>query len=109
LVTECGTAVERSRRNGQGRRRHRPYGGRRSSSPWHFLAWLDDRGTTLGATQQHYLLRDFLIWASARRLAGKITGPALPRSELTGLIAEDSRWQLLGPCFRDPGIPLDVG
>lgn len=72
-----------------------------------FLAWLDDRGTTLGAatqadvddwldgaTQYRYLLRDFLTWASARRLAGEITVPALPRSELAGLITEDSRWQL---------------
>jgi hypothetical protein len=86
-----------------------------------FLAWLDDRGTTLGAatqadvddclhgpTQQRYLLRDFLIWASARRLAGQVTVPSLPRSELTGLITEDSRWQLLSRCLRDPGIPLDV-
>lgn len=86
-----------------------------------FLAWLDDRGTTLGAATQadvddwlhgathcRYLLRDFLIWASARRLAGQVTVPALPRSELTGLITEDSRWQLLSRCLRDPGIPLDV-
>lgn len=86
-----------------------------------FLAWLDDRGTTLGAatqadvddwlhgaSQQRYLLRDFLTWASARRLAGQVTVPALPRSELTGLITEDSRWQLLSRCLRDPGIPLDV-
>ena len=86
-----------------------------------FLAWLDDRGTTLGAathadvddwlhgaTQQRYLLRDFLTWASARRLAGQVTVPPLPRSELTGLITEDSRWHLLSRCLRDPGIPLDV-
>ena len=33
-------------------------------------------------------------------------GPA--RSELSGLITEDSRWQLLSRCLRDPGIPLDV-
>jgi hypothetical protein len=86
-----------------------------------FLAWLDDRGTALGAATQadvddwldgathyRYLLRDFLIWASARRLAGQVTVPGLPRSELAGLITEDSRWQLLGRCLRDPGIPLDV-
>jgi hypothetical protein len=86
-----------------------------------FLAWLDDRGTTLGtatqadvddwlhgATRYRYLLRDFLTWASARRLAGNVTVPAPPPSELTGLISEDSRWQLLGRCLRDPGIPLDV-
>jgi hypothetical protein len=86
-----------------------------------FLAWLDDRGTTLGAatqadvddwlhgaSQQRYLLRDFLIWASARRLAGQVTVPGLPRSELTGLITEDSRRELLSRCLRDPGIPLDV-
>ena len=86
-----------------------------------FLAWLDDRGTTLGAATQadvddwlhgathyRYLLRDFLTWASARRLAGQVTVPALPSSELTGLITEDSRWQLLSRCLRDPGIPLDV-
>ena len=64
-----------------------------------FLAWLDDRGTTLGAatqadvddwlhgaTRYRYLLRDFLTWASARRLAGQVTVPALPPSELSGLI-----------------------
>jgi hypothetical protein len=86
-----------------------------------FLAWLDDRGTTLGAatqadiddwlhgaTRYRYLLRDFLTWARARRLAGQVTVPALPRSELAGLISEDSRWQLLSRCLRDPGIPLDV-
>src|SRR6266700_92539 len=86
-----------------------------------FLAWLDDRGTALGAatqadvddwlhgaTRYRYLLRDFLTWASARRLAGEITVPGLPPSELAGLITEDSRWQLLGRCLRDPGIPLDV-
>jgi hypothetical protein len=86
-----------------------------------FLAWLDDRGTTLGgatqadvdtwldgATRYRYLLRDFLNWASARRLIGEITVPALPRSELSGLITEDSRWHLLSRCLRDPGIPLDV-
>jgi hypothetical protein len=86
-----------------------------------FLAWLDDRGTTLGAatqadvddwlhgaTRYRYLLRDFLAWASARRLAGQVTVPALPRSELSGLITEDTRWQLLSRCLRDPGIPLDV-
>jgi hypothetical protein len=50
----------------------------------------------------------FLAWASARRLAGQVTVPALPRSELSGLITEDSRWQLLSRCPRDPGIPLDV-
>jgi hypothetical protein len=33
-------------------------------------------------------------------------GPA--PSERNGLITEDSRWQLLGRCLRDPGIPLDV-
>ncbi|MGH3247308.1 MAG: hypothetical protein ACRDOI_14015 [Trebonia sp.] len=49
-----------------------------------------------------------LIWASARRLAGQVTVPALPRSELTGFITEDSRWQPLSRCLRDPGIPLDV-
>jgi hypothetical protein len=64
--------------------------------------WLD------GATQYRYLLRDFLTWASARRLAGEITVPALPRSELAGLITEDSRWQLLSRCLHDPVIPLDV-
>jgi hypothetical protein len=86
-----------------------------------FLAWLDDRGTTLGtatqadvddwlhgATCYRYLLRDFLAWATARRLAGNVTVPAPPPSELTGLISEDSRWQLLGRCLRDPGISLDV-
>lgn len=86
-----------------------------------FLAWLDDRGTTLGAatqadvddwlhgaTRYRYLLRDFLTWASARRLAGEITVPALPRSELGGLITEDSRWELLSRCLRDPGLPLGV-
>jgi hypothetical protein len=86
-----------------------------------FLAWLDDRGTTLGAATQadvddwlhgathyRYLLRDFLTWASARRLVGNITVPALPRSELAGLITEDNRWQLLSRCLHDPGIPLDV-
>ena len=86
-----------------------------------FLAWLDDRGTALGAatqadvddwldgaTRYRYLLRDFLAWASARRLAGQVTVPGLPRSELGGLLTEDSRWQLLGRCLRDPGIPLDV-
>jgi hypothetical protein len=86
-----------------------------------FLAWLDERGTTLGAatqadvddwlhgaTRYRYLLRDFLAWASARRLAGNVTVPALPPSELNGLISEDSRWELLGRCLRDPGIPLDV-
>jgi hypothetical protein len=58
-------------------------------------SWLDDRGTTLGAatqadvdtwldgaTRYRYLLRDFLTWTSARRLAGEITVPALPPSEL---------------------------
>jgi hypothetical protein len=86
-----------------------------------FLAWLDDRGTTLGtatqadvdtwldgATRYRYLLRDFLAWASARRLAGNVTVPAPQLSELNGLISEDSRWQLLGRCLRDPGIPLDI-
>ena len=86
-----------------------------------FLAWLDDRGTTLGtatqadvddwlhgATRYRYLLRDFLAWATARRLAGNVTVPAPPPSELTGLISEDSRRELLSRCLRDPGIPLDV-
>ena len=86
-----------------------------------FLAWLDDRGTTLGAatqadvddwlhgaTRYRYLLRDFLTWASARRLAGNVTVPALPPSEMGGFINEDSRWELLSRCLRDPGIPLDV-
>jgi hypothetical protein len=86
-----------------------------------FLAWLDDRGTTLGAatqadvddwlhgaTRYRYLLRDFLAWASARRLAGNVIVPALPTSELAGLIPEDSRWELLSRCLSDQGIPLDV-
>jgi hypothetical protein len=86
-----------------------------------FLAWLDDRGTTLGAatqadvddwlhgaTRYRYLLRDFLTWASARRLAGQVTVPALPPSELSGLITEDSRWQLLSRCLRDPGIGAGI-
>ena len=61
-----------------------------------FLAWLDDRGTTLGAatqadvddwlhgaTRYRYLLRDFLAWATARRLAGNVTvpGPAPVRAD----------------------------
>jgi hypothetical protein len=46
--------------------------------------------------------------ASARRLAGEVTVSALPPSELNGLISEDSRWELLSRCLRDPGIPLDV-
>ena len=45
---------------------------------------------------------------SARRLSGQVTVPGLSRSELAGLLTEDSRWQLLGRCLRDPGIPLDV-
>jgi hypothetical protein len=86
-----------------------------------FLAWLDDRGATLGAatqadvdtwlhgaTRYRYLLRDFLSWATARRLAGHVTVPAPPPSELSGLISEDSRRELLSRCLRDPGIPLDV-
>jgi hypothetical protein len=36
-----------------------------------------------------------------RRLAGQVTVPALPRSELTGLITEDSHWELLSRCFRN--------
>ncbi len=84
-----------------------------------FLAWLDDCGATLGAatqadvdtwldgaTRYRYLLRDFLTWASARRLAGQVTVPALPRSELAGFISEDSPWELLSRCLRDPGILL---
>jgi hypothetical protein len=45
---------------------------------------------------------------TARRLASQVTVPGLPRSELAGLITEDSRWELLSRCLRDPGIPLDV-
>ena len=87
-----------------------------------FLAWLDDRGTTLGtatqadvddwlhgATRYRYLLRDFLAWASARHLAGNIAVPALPPSELSGLITEDSRWELLSRCLRDHGIRSTSG
>jgi hypothetical protein len=45
---------------------------------------------------------------TARRLASQVTVPGLPRSELAGLITEDSRWELLSRCLRDPGVPLDV-
>jgi hypothetical protein len=45
---------------------------------------------------------------TARRLASQVTVPGLPRSELAGLITEDSRWELLSRYLRDPGIPLDV-
>lgn len=63
-----------------------------------FLAWLDDRGTTLaaatqadiddwlhGATHYRYLLRDFLIWATAaawpaRSPSRPCPGPSWPGS-----------------------------
>jgi hypothetical protein len=86
-----------------------------------FLAWLDERGTTLGAatqadidawldkaTQNRYLVRAFTEWAVARRLAAGITVPAIPHTEPADFPGEDARWQLLRRCLDDTSMPLDV-
>jgi len=86
-----------------------------------FLAWLDERGTTLGAAtqadidawldnaaQSRYLVRAFTKWAVARRLASGITVPAIPRAEPADFPGEDARWQLLRRCLDDASMPLDV-
>ena len=86
-----------------------------------FLAWLDDRGTTLAdvtqadidawldnATQHRYLVRAFTEWAVARHLATGITVPVIPHTEPASFPGEDARWQLLRRCLDDTGIPLDA-
>jgi hypothetical protein len=86
-----------------------------------FLAWLDERGTSLAAatqadvdawldnaTQHRYLVRAFTEWAVARGLASRITVPAIPRAEPADFPGEDARWQLLRRCLDDAGLPADV-
>jgi hypothetical protein len=86
-----------------------------------FLAWLDERGTSLAtatqadidtwldnATQNRYLVRAFTEWAVARRLATGITVPAIPHTEPAGFPGEDARWQLLRRCLDDASLPRDV-
>jgi hypothetical protein len=86
-----------------------------------FLAWLDERGTTLAdatqadidawldhATQHRYLVRAFTQWALARRLAAGISVPAIPHTQPGRFASEDARWQLLSRCLEDAAMPLDV-
>jgi hypothetical protein len=86
-----------------------------------FLAWLDQRGTTLAtatqadvdawldnATQHRYLVRAFTEWATARRLATGLTVPAIPHTEPADFPGEDTRWRLLRRCLDDTSMPLDI-
>ena len=86
-----------------------------------FLAWLDERGTSLAAatqadidawldnaTQHRYLVRAFTEWAVARRLAADITMPVIPHTEPADFPGEDARWQLLRRCLDDVSMPLDI-
>ncbi len=86
-----------------------------------FLAWLDERGTSLAdarqadiddwlhdAAQTRYLVRAFLAWTRARRLTSDLQVPTLPHSEPDTFLDEASRWQLLERCLNDGQMPLDV-
>jgi hypothetical protein len=86
-----------------------------------FLAWLDQRGTSLtaatqadidtwldGATQHRYLIRAFTEWATTHRLATGITVPVIPHTEPADFPGEDARWRLLRRCLNDTSMPLDV-
>jgi hypothetical protein len=112
------------------RRRARRQGFTPSAARWarshilialQFLAWLDDRGTTLAAatqtdidawldnaTQHRYLVRAFTEWAIARHLADGITVPAIPHTEPGAFPTADTRWQLLSHCLHDTTMPLNV-
>jgi hypothetical protein len=86
-----------------------------------FLAWLDNRGTTLAAatqadidawldnaTQHRYLIRAFTQWAAARHLTTSISVPVIPHTEPAAFPGNDTRWQLLTRCLNDTSMPLDV-
>jgi hypothetical protein len=83
-----------------------------------FLNWLDTHGTSLAQVRQgdvdrwleegsvnHYRLRDFLLWARARGLAGQVEIPWLPRSDPENVLDTDTRWQLLRTCLHDTTVP----
>jgi hypothetical protein len=68
-----------------------------------FLAWLDNRGTTLAtatqtdidawldnATQHRYLVRAFTEWATARRLAAGLSVPVIPHTQPAAILGEDA-------------------
>jgi hypothetical protein len=86
-----------------------------------FLGWLDRQGLSLATVSQadidawlddgsvnHYRLRDFLLWARARRLVGDISIPWLARSEPEEILAPEIRWQMLRRCLHDVQIPTHL-
>lgn len=85
-----------------------------------FLAWLDERGTTLATANQsdldawltqgsqtRYFLAPFISWAAGRDLCD-LTVPHKPRPAPAGLIDDDQRWSMLRRCLHEPALPLEV-
>jgi len=86
-----------------------------------FLTWLEQRGQTLiDATQRdvdlwlaadtanRHRLRDFLVWAHARRLCGALEVPWQQRGEPELYLDEDQRRALLRACLQHENHPLDL-
>jgi len=86
-----------------------------------FLVWLDQRGQALiGATQRdvdvwlvadtanRHRLRDFLVWAHARRMCAALEVPWQQRGEPELYLDEDQRRALLRACLQREDHPLDL-
>jgi hypothetical protein len=86
-----------------------------------FLAWLDQRGTSLagagqpqvdawltGGGSQRYSIRYFLTWARRHHLTGPVTVPLRQARTPEQELPEDQRWHQLQHCLNQAALPLRV-
>ncbi|MGA2529237.1 MAG: hypothetical protein ABSG36_08775 [Acidimicrobiales bacterium] len=86
-----------------------------------FLEWLADHGIKLdelaqpnldlwlaGGPTTRYVVRDFLTWARARRLAPDLKVPLRQVRRPVQAVDEDERWDQVDRLLSDQGIELDV-
>ncbi|MFY9931114.1 MAG: hypothetical protein WAK82_24255 [Streptosporangiaceae bacterium] len=86
-----------------------------------FLAWLDQRGTSLAGigqpeidawltsgASQRYSIRYFLTWAQRHHLTGLVTVPLRQARTPEQELPEDQRWHQLQHCLHQTALPLRV-
>ena len=84
-----------------------------------FLVWLDDQGKSLADCRQSdvddwlssgnttkYLIRDFLVWASARGFTSDLRVPRRKVLTAASPIDSDAQWEAIDRLFLQAGIPV---
>jgi len=86
------------------------------------LNWLDTQDTTLADLRQHqldqwltvtptdatYAAREFLHWATSRRLTSDVAIPKRPQRSNLDPITDEQRWTQLRRCLHDGTLPTAV-